>query len=161
MQVEQHCVVSLLYSLREIDGAELEASDPDLPMAYLHGHGNLLPALEAALTGANQGDELQVRLAPAEAYGELKPNQVQRVPIKHLHAPPKRLQVGAIVRVQFEQGARPGRVVKVGKFNVDVDFNHPFAGKHLQFDVRIVEVRAATPQELAHGHAHGAGGHHH
>jgi FKBP-type peptidyl-prolyl cis-trans isomerase SlyD len=83
---------------------------------------------------------------------------VQRVPIKHLIRPGK-LAVGLAVNVNTSAGARRGTVLKVGRFNVDVDLNHPLAGKTLVFDLRIVDVRDATPEEIAHRHAHGPGGH--
>ena len=83
------------------------------------------------------------------------------MPIKNLLNKPKRLLPGGLVQVNTNQGVASARVIKVGKFNVDVDLNHPFAGKDLVFFVEVKEVRAATEEELAHGHAHGVGGHQH
>jgi FKBP-type peptidyl-prolyl cis-trans isomerase SlyD len=85
------------------------------------------------------------------------PGNVKRVPIKHLLKSGK-LAVGRVVAVNTERGQVRGTVRKLGRFNADVDFNHPLAGKLLTFDVNVVEVRDATPDELAHGHAHGPGG---
>jgi FKBP-type peptidyl-prolyl cis-trans isomerase SlyD len=85
---------------------------------------------------------------------------VQRIPIKHLIRP-GRLEVGKAVAVNTNAGQRRATVLKVGRFNVDVDLNHPLAGKTLIFDVRVLDVRDATPEEIAHRHAHGAGGAHH
>lgn len=161
MQIARDTVVELEYSLRETEGEVLESSQATMPLAYLHGHNNLLPALERALVGKAAGDDVTVNLAPEEAYGERREQLTQRVPIKHLSHAPKRLAPGMVVRMQTERGAEPARVLKVGKFNVDLDLNHPFAGKHLQFDLKVVSVRAATAEEIAHGHAHGPGGHHH
>jgi len=160
MKIERDAVVYFHYTLRQVGGDELEASDASEPMTYLHGHNNILSALERALTGKEPGDALEVTLAPHEAYGERRDDAEQRVPIKHLqHKGP--LKKGMTVRLNTEKGPRPVRVVKVGRFNVDVDTNHPLAGLSLSFDISIVDVRAATGEELAHGHVHGPGGHAH
>ncbi len=161
MNIANDHAVTFYYQLSEQDGTPLEGNNGEMPMTYLHGHHNLLPALEEALTGLTTGSSVQVVLSPEQAYGPIKPNSVQRVPIKHLASRPKNLRQGAVVRVQTENGAVSGRVVKAGKFVVDVDLNHPFAGKTLIFDIRIESVREATAEELAHGHAHGVGGHQH
>jgi len=87
-------------------------------------------------------------------------DSIQRVPLKHLRAR-GRLRPGMVAAVETEHGARQVTVVKVGKFNADVDTNHPLAGRTLSFDIEVLEVRAASEEEIAHGHAHGAGGHHH
>lgn len=160
MQIERDTVVYFHYTLSQVGGEQLEASDDTEPMTYLHGHNNILPALEKAMLGKQAGDALQVTLEPHEAYGERRDGAAQRVPIKHLHHQ-GRLRPGMTVRLNTDQGPRPVRVVKVGKFNVDVDTNHPLAGLSLSFAIRIVDVRAATPEELAHGHVHGPGGHAH
>lgn len=161
MQIENDKVVTFFYQLSEQGGDVLESNKRELPMAYLHGHKNLLPALEEALVGLQEGDTKIVSLAPEQAYGQPKPDATQRIPVKHLIKPPKRLLPGLLVKVQTEQGATNGRIVKVGKFMVDIDFNHPFAGKVLIFDIKIESIREATSEEIQHGHAHGKGGHHH
>lgn len=160
MQISRDTVVRFHYTLSEVDGAELERSERTEPMTYLHGHGNLLRALEDAMAGRCAGERFSATLGPAEAYGERLENAVQRVPIKHLLYTGK-LRPGMAVKVNTDHGPKDVRVVKVGRFNVDVDTNHPLAGLSLTFDVEILEVRAATPEELAHGHAHGPGGHAH
>lgn len=161
MQIEKDKVVSFLYHLRDVAGEELEQSEPGLPLAYLHGHNNLLPALEEALSGREPGARFTLTLPPEKAYGPLMPNKNQRIPIKHLVEPPKRLLPGMVVHVQTEQGPVAAKVIKAGKFMVDMDLNHPFAGKTLEFQVEVVSVRDATADEISHGHAHGDGGHHH
>jgi len=160
MQIADGTVASFHYTLRGEDGAELESSRDGDPVAYLHGQGNILPALEERLAGHAPGDTLAVTLAPEQAYGPRRADSVQRVPLKHIQAR-GRLQPGMVVAVQTEHGARQVTVLKVGKFNVDVDTNHPLAGRTLSFDIEVLEVRAASDEEMAHGHAHGAGGHHH
>ncbi|MET1255361.1 FKBP-type peptidyl-prolyl cis-trans isomerase [Aliikangiella maris] len=160
MKIEQDKVVQFNYKLSDSAQNTLEESDDKVPMAYLHGHNNLLKGLEAAMEGHEVGDKFSVILEPAEAYGEIRPDAEQRIPVKHLHGA-KNWKKGMIGVVQTEQGRRQVTVVKVGKFMVTVDFNHPFAGKTLTFDVDVIDVREATNEELAHGHAHGVGGHHH
>lgn len=161
MQIAQDTVVTLFYILSEEAGLQLEDNQHGIPLAYLHGHQNILPGLESALSGMQAGEQKTIVLPPEQAYGPRRENTVHRVPIKHLLSKHKRLPPGTLVKVQTEKGATDGTVVKSGKFVVDVDFNHPFAGKTLRFNVTIDSVRAATTEELAHGHAHGTGGHHH
>ena len=160
MQIEQDKVVYFHYTLSKVDGEQLEASEKTEPMTYLHGHGNILKALEYAMGGKRAGDDLQVTLAPGEAYGPRREDAEQRVPIKHLQYTGP-LRPGMTVKINTDKGPRAVRVIKVGKFNVDVDTNHPLAGLSLSFDVEIVDVRDATAEELAHGHVHGTGGHQH
>jgi FKBP-type peptidyl-prolyl cis-trans isomerase SlyD len=161
MPVSANQVVSFTYRLSEVGGAQLESSDVGMPMVYLHGHNNLLPALEAALEGLNPGDNKRVELEAAQAFGPRRDNAEQKVPVKHLIGHYKRLLPGMLVKVNTPDGARDARVIKAGKFMVELDTNHPFAGKALIFDVTIESLRDATPDEIAHGHAHGIGGHQH
>lgn len=160
MQIAKDTVARFHYTLSGEDGIGIEDSRAGEPISYLHGHGDILPALEEQLVGKAAGDTLEVRLAPEQAYGRGHTNAVQRVPLKHIVYRGK-LQRGMVVSVQTEQGARQVTVLKVGKFNVDVDTNHPLAGRVLNFAIEVLEVRAASEEEIAHGHAHGEGGHHH
>jgi len=153
-------VVSFHYRMKDTDGSFAESSEGELPVTYLHGRNAIVPGLENELTGRASGDKLAVTVAPQDAYGLHDPNAVQRVPIKHLVGNP-RLAVGEVVGVNTQHGVRHARVVKIGHFNVDLDLNHPLAGKTLEFEIEIVDVRDATEEELAHGHAHGPGGHDH
>ncbi len=161
MKVEQNRVVSINYHLSEEQGELLEKSEEGIPMAYLHGHSNILEGLEAALKGHVAGDEISVTLTPEQAYGPVHEGAQQKVPIKHLAGKYKRLLPGMLVRVNTERGMRDAKVIKAGRFMVDIDTNHPFAGKTLTFVVVIRDVREATPEEISHGHAHGLGGHQH
>jgi FKBP-type peptidyl-prolyl cis-trans isomerase SlyD len=160
MKVQKDTVVQFKYQLRDADATMLEESDDKVPMAYLHGHDGLLSGLEKAMEGREIGEKFSVTLAPTEAYGEIRPNSEQRIPAKHLQGA-KNWKKGMIGVVHTEQGRRQVTVVKTGKFMITVDFNHPFAGKTLTFDVEVVDIREATGEEIAHGHAHGVGGHHH
>ena len=160
-------VVGFHYRLAEVlpDGTHTdwrEMSYGGVPLLYLHGFHNVVVGLEKALTGKTIGDSIEITLKPDEAYGPREPNAVQRVPIKHLQIPGnKKPRPGTVAAVQTNKGGRKVVVLKVGKFNADVDFNHPLAGRTLHYQVKVVSIRDATADELAHGHAHGAGGHHH
>lgn len=159
MKIANDHVVHLHYTLTDEGGRELESSRGGAPMAYLHGHNNIIAGLEEALTGKAAGDRVTVTVPPEKGYGMRRPDMVQRVPVKHLQGA-KTWRPGMAAMVQTEQGARQVQVVKVGRFMVDVDFNHPMAGQTLAFDVEIVSVRAADPEEVAHGHVHEPGHQH-
>lgn len=160
MQIEKNTVVSFHYRLYDSAGTELESSHDGDPSAYLHGAGNIIRGLEQALAGANAGDQVDTTLEAREAYGERNETLKQRVPVKHLMHKGK-LRPGMVVQLQTDQGARSVTVIKVGRHSADIDANHPLAGQALRFAVEIVDVRAATAEEQAHGHAHGPGGHQH
>jgi FKBP-type peptidyl-prolyl cis-trans isomerase SlyD len=159
MEIARNKVVTFHYTLTDDEGSYQESSEERGPVAYLHGRNNIVPGLEAELLGKRAGDELKVTVPPELAYGLRSDEARQRVPIKHLVRPGK-LAVGKIVIVNTTSGHRRATVAKLGRFNVDVDFNHPLAGKTLVFDVKIIDVRDATEEEIAHGHAHGPGGAH-
>ena len=159
MEIAKNKVVTFHYTLTDEEGSFTETSEERGPVAYLHGRNNIVPGLEAELVGKRAGDELKVTVPPELAYGLRVDDALQRVPIKHLVKPGK-LAPGKVVAVNTSSGYRRATVTKVGRFNVDLDFNHPLAGKTLIFDVKIVEVRDATEEEIAHGHAHGPGGAH-
>lgn len=160
MNISEHSVVSFHYTLKNAEGEQLESSREGDAMTYLHGAGNIIKGLEKAMQGKVVGDSFEVTVEPAEAYGERKSANIQRVAAKHFRNP-KALKPGQVIGLQTQQGPVQVTVVKVGRFNVDVDANHPLAGQSLTFAVEITEVRAATDEEKAHGHVHGPGGHHH
>ncbi len=160
MSVAQDQVVSFHYELKNESGDLLESSRNGEPMAYLHGAGNIIPGLEKAMLGKGAGERFSATVAPEEAYGHRNDALVQRLPIKYLRAPGK-LKAGGVALIQTREGMRQVQVIKVGRFHADVDANHPLAGQALTFDVEIVDIRAASAEEIAHGHAHGPGGHHH
>lgn len=159
MQIQENSVVQFHYTLTE-NGTELEGSRASTPLLYLHGHNQMLPKLEEALAGKTTGDKLQVTLAPADAYGERKDDAIQSVQVKHLQGA-KKWKPGMVAWVNTDQGERQVTIVKVGMFKAEVDTNHPLAGKTVTFDIEIISVREATAEEIAHGHAHGEGGHNH
>ena len=160
MNIEKDSVVYFHYTLTGEDGTAYESSAGSHPMTFLHGHNNILPALETEFEGKKEGDQFQVTLPPEKAYGVRNEESTQRIPIKHL-ATKGKVKKGMHVKVNTEKGMRDVTIIKVGRFNVDVDTNHPLAGKTLTFDISIEEVREAEAEELSHGHVHGIGGHHH
>lgn len=157
MLIADKKVASFHYTLSNEEGQQIESSRDRQPMVYLHGARNIISGLEHALSGKAAGERFQVTIAPADAYGERKEDQVQRVPSKHFRDA-KRLKPGQRVSIQTRRGPVQATVVKVGRFNVDVDTNHPLAGQTLTFDVEVTDVRDATAEEISHGHVHGVGG---
>jgi FKBP-type peptidyl-prolyl cis-trans isomerase SlyD len=157
MNIEDKKVVTFHYTLSDEQGEQLESSREGDPMTYLQGAGNIIPGLEKAMLGKAAGDRFEVNVKPAEAYGERNESAIQRIPAKHFKQA-GRLQPGQVVVMQTQQGPRQLTVVKVGRFNVDVDTNHPMAGLSLTFDVEVTDVRDATGEEVSHGHVHGKGG---
>lgn len=160
MKIEKNKVVSFHYKLREEGGEVFENSHDSDPVLYLHGHRGMLPGLEDAMVDKESGDSFSVTVSPDKGYGQRKEGAIQRVPKKHLLTKGK-LTPGMIVQINTEHGGQEAILIKVGLKNVDVDANHPLAGKTLVFDVEVIEVRDATEEEIAHGHAHGVGGHQH
>jgi FKBP-type peptidyl-prolyl cis-trans isomerase SlyD len=160
LTAERDRVVSFHYVLRDADGTELESSRGGEPVAVLIGHHNVMPSLEDALTGHQAGDHFETTLEPALAFGEYRDNWTQRISKKYVPNA-ARVRPGMQVELQTDSGSRTVTVLKVGGKVLDVDLNHPFAGKTVTFAVEMVDVRDASPEELSHGHAHGAGGHHH
>lgn len=153
-------VVSFHYTLKDGKGTQLESSFGDEPMSYLEGSGQIIPGLETALEGVKKGDKKSVAVKAAEAYGEFEQELIVEVPRAQL--PKKDIVVGD--QFHADNGAGHVQVVTVTKVTdttVTVDGNHPLAGQDLNFDVEITDVREATKDEIAHGHAHGPGGHHH
>ena len=159
MKIAKDSVVRFHYSVSEPGQESLESSRDREPLAILIGHGNIIPGLEAALQDREAGESFGVDVAASEAYGERRDGLTQRVPKKHFGA--QKLEPGQQVVLQTNFGPRAVTIQKVGMSVVDVDLNHPMAGKDLHFDVEIVEVREASAEELEHGHVHGDGGHHH
>ncbi|MBS0578985.1 MAG: peptidylprolyl isomerase [Proteobacteria bacterium] len=160
MSIEQDQVVSIHYTLKNDAGEVLDSSAEGEPLTYLHGHGNLITGLERELTGKNPGDKLQVKIPPADGYGEYDKALIQKVPRRALKGIPK-ITVGMRLQAQTQGGVRAVTVSHVSGDMVTLDGNHPLAGQHLNFEVEVAEVRPATAEELSHGHVHGPGGHHH
>jgi FKBP-type peptidyl-prolyl cis-trans isomerase SlyD len=159
MKIAKDSVVRFHYTVSEVGKEPIESSKDREPLAILIGHGNIIPGLETAMMGHEAGDNFGVDVAAADAYGERRDGLTQRVPKKHFGN--QKLAPGEQVILQTNFGPRAVTIEKVGMSVVDVDLNHPMAGKDLHFDIEIIEVREAKPEELEHGHVHGDGGHHH
>ena len=159
MTIKTNSVVTLHYTLKDDGGEVIDRSAPQHPLAYLHGHGNLVPGLERELEGKSAGDKFTVKVLPAEGYGEYNRELVQQVPRRTLKGLAK-ITVGMRLQADTPEGPRALTVTRVAGDMVTLDGNHPLAGKNLNFDIAIEEVRAATSEEIEHGHVHGPGGHH-
>jgi FKBP-type peptidyl-prolyl cis-trans isomerase SlyD len=160
MKIENNTVARFHYSVAEEGQPELENSRAGEPLAILIGHGNIVPGLEAAMLGREAGERFEVTLAPEQAYGERREGMIQRV-AKKLIPKGAVLKPGVQLTLQTNQGPRMVTVHKVGASVVDVDLNHPMAGRTLAFAIEVVDVRAASDEEIAHRHVHGDGGHAH
>ena len=160
MKIAKDKVVALDYTLRNDGGETIDSSSGGEPLAYIHGNGSILPALEAALEGREPGEKFDLRLAAKDGYGERQAELVQVVQRKSL-ATIGKIKVGTQFHAQVPGGARVMTITAVDKDDITIDGNHPLAGVDLNFKVEVVEVRDASPDELAHGHVHGSGGHHH
>lgn len=160
MQIEPNSVVTLHYTLKDNDGNIIDKSD-DGSFLYLHGAMNIIPGLENALTGKTAGEELSVSVPPEEGYGVRDPQRVQEVP-KDMFESAGDIQVGLQFHAQTPDGnAVVVTVAEIKDDSVVIDANHALAGVHLNFDVKVIDVREASEEEIAHGHVHGEHGHHH
>lgn len=158
MHVTAHHIISVHYTLTDDNNELIDSTyESGEPMVYLHGRGQMIRGFEKAVSKAKIGQTLTFNLSPSEGYGLRNVNNVQRIPIKYLKHEGK-LTLGKSIHVNTDNGVKPGSIIKVGKFNVDVDMNHPLAGKNLNFGVEIVDIRKATEQEISHGHVHGPKG---
>lgn len=160
MQVEKNKAVTIEYTLTDPEGQVLDSSKGRQPLTYLHGTGGLIPGLENALEGKNAGDVLVVSVPPDQAYGEKDQSLIQAVP-RNLFSGTDQIEKGMRFQVQSPAGRQIVTVVDVDPQMVTIDANHPLAGMTLNFDVTVLSVRDASPEELAHGHIHGPDGHAH
>ncbi|MGB0289827.1 MAG: peptidylprolyl isomerase [Opitutales bacterium] len=157
MQIADDFVVSIEYTLKNDEGTIIDQSQPGQPMDYLHGHRNIIPGLENALLGKSVGESVEVRIDPAEGYGEFNPALEQVVPRERFQGIDN-LEVGMQFQASTEQGPVAVRVKKVEGEEVTVDGNHPLAGQHLNFFVTVQSVREATEEEKAQSHMQQGGG---
>ena len=160
MNISPNKVVCIHYTLRDEAGTVLDSSSGRAPLAYLHGRGNLVPGLEAALEGKSAGTSFEVAVAPEQGYGIRDERLVQIVP-RTKFGDAAEITPGMQFKANGSGGARVVTVMRVERDLVTVDANYPLAGKTLYFQVEITEIRRATREELTHGHVHGPGGHHH
>lgn len=157
MNITNDCVVKIDYTLKDNKGQVLDSSAGREPLAFLQGKGQIIPGLEKQLNGLKKGDRTEVVVEPSEAYGERQDAKITTVPRTDLAQIPD-LKEGIQLEAQTSQGRQILTVVEVKDDTVTLDANHPLAGVTLNFEVEVVDVRQALPEELAHGHVHGAGG---
>lgn len=163
MALDKNHVVTLKYVLHTNDenGEKVfvEETSAENALTFLYGVGMMIPKFEEEIKNLNIGDKASFEIAPAEGYGERDPEAVTQLPLEMFEGqelPP----VGAVLPLADNQGNNfQAMVVEVTQEAVNVDLNHPMAGKSLFFDVEILNARPATEEELAHGHAHGEDGH--
>jgi len=158
MNISKDTAVTLTYEIFDAQGKPLESSKE--PLAYLHGgYGNTFPKVEEALEGRAAGYATVLTLAPVDAFGERDESLVQTIPKTQF---PPGVKVGGQIEGRTEDGQTVAfNVVKIKGPVVHLDGNHPLAGQTLRFKLKVVEVRPASAEEVAHGHVHGAHGHHH
>lgn len=156
MQITKHKVASIHYTLTDNDGKILDTSDGREPLAYIQGIGNLIPGMEDGLEGKSKGDKFDIKVSPEKGYGVKDDKLEQRVPRSAFGD--QEIKVG--IQFQTNQGGVV-TVTKVGLSEITVDANHPLASVELNFVVEVMDIRNATEDEIAHGHVHGVGGHHH
>jgi FKBP-type peptidyl-prolyl cis-trans isomerase SlyD len=160
MQIEPNSVVTLHYTLKDNDGKVIDQSD-DGSFLYMHGAMNIIPGLENALAGKSAGDEISVKVSPEEGYGVKDDARIQEVP-KEMFDSADEIKVGVQFHAQGPDGsAVVVTVVEVKDEAVVIDGNHALAGMDLNFEVKIVDVREASAEEVEHGHVHGPHGHQH
>ena len=159
MRIGKHSVVSIDYTLTGADGEVLDSSKGREPLAYIQGTGSIVIGLEEALEGKEKGVSVQVSVPPAKGYGERQEALSQVVPRAMFDMAD--IEPGMRFHAEGDHGTHVVTVTAVDSESITVDANHPLAGQTLNFDVKVVDVRAATQQELSHGHVHGAHGHDH
>ena len=156
MQITKHKVASIHYTLTDNEGKILDSSSGREPLTYIQGIGNLIPGMEEGLEGKSKGEKLSLKISPEKGYGIKDEALTQRVPRTAFGG--QEVKVG--MQFQTNQGGVV-TVTHVGLSEITVDANHPLAGVELNFAVEIMDIRFATENEIAHGHVHGPGGHHH
>jgi len=157
MKITNDLVVSIHFGVAEVDGNALDSTENGAPLDFIQGAGYLVPGLEAELAGKEVGDKFDVTLEAKDAYGEFQEALVQEVP-RNLFEGVDTIEVGMSFQADTDQGPRTVEVTAVTDEMVSIDANHPLAGMALQFVGEVVAVRAATEEELAHGHIHQDGG---
>lgn len=161
MQITDDRVVSIEYTLTDDSGTILDTSEGREALSYIHGSGGIIPGLENALAGKTLGDELSITVSPDEGYGQ-RIEQLTQVVSRDMFESIDNLEVG----MQFH-GQSPDEhpivitITAIEGDDITIDGNHPLAGLNLNFEIKIVDVRDATEEELEHGHVHGPEGHHH
>jgi len=152
MQAKADTIVSIDYTLKGNDGEVIDTSEGREPLAYLHGHGNIIPGLEKALEGKSEGEEVQVKVEPDEGYGPHRDELVQQVSMEAF-AGIDEVEPGMKFNAESAQGPLVVKVTEIDGDQVTIDANHDLAGEELNFDVTVRDVREASSEELEQGQA--------
>ena len=161
MALPTNKVVTFNYTLKDKDGNLLDSTDNDEPYSFITGSLQVLPGLEEALGSMIIGSKKNIKLAASDAYGEYDEYAIQKIN-RSLFPEEAELEIGITYFGHSPEGKNLQFVItKIENDDVTVNFNHPFAGKDLEFDVELLDVRDATPEEISHGHVHGPNGNHH
>ncbi|MDP3278694.1 MAG: peptidylprolyl isomerase [Deltaproteobacteria bacterium] len=161
MKIAHGTVVAIEFKLTDDDGEEIDSSEESGPLEYLHGFGQIVDGLEAALEGHVLNDKFKVTVPPSEGYGEDSGQEPVRVPRAQLPTEPEP-EVGMDLHAVGPDGEEETFwIIEVEEEHVYLSTDHPLAGLNLHFEVKVVGVRAATEEEMSHGHSHGPDGHHH
>jgi FKBP-type peptidyl-prolyl cis-trans isomerase SlyD len=165
MPIAHNSVVSFHYTVATAEGEHVDKSEEGQPLVYMHGHGQIVPGLEAAMSGREAGEHIDTTVAPADAYGEHEEALDLQVPLDVFPVAVRaQIQPGFRFKAEHPTVADQEVVFTVHGIEGDKAFvsgNHPLAGKTLQFSIDVLDVRTASAEEISHGHAHGPGGHHH
>ena len=157
MNVFTNTVVTITFKLFDSNNQLIEEADE--PIAYLHGgHSGIFPKVEEALNNKAVGDSVSVTLEPDDAFGDYDAQLMRIEPLDQL---PPDVAVGGHLVAEQDGHEVVWRVTSVADGKAVLDGNHELAGQRLRFDCRVLDIRPATPEELTHGHVHGAHGHHH
>lgn len=151
-------VLSINYTLKDSSGQVLDSSSEG-PLSFLEGTGQIIPALEEEVRNMLIGQKKNVKLTAEKAYGEIQANLVMDVPkaeLSHL-----KIELGSFLQLDLNEQVKVVRIAKISNESVTLDGNHPLAGQDLEFEIEMMDSREASAEELAHGHSHGPGGHHH
>jgi FKBP-type peptidyl-prolyl cis-trans isomerase SlyD len=154
MRIDKHLVVSMHYTLSDKTGNILDSSEENDPLCFLAGADQIIPGLEKELMGLSVGDKKQVTVSPEDGYGERDEDMIQVFNREEL-PDTDQLEIGEVLEFENEEGHTvEGSVLEISQENVTVDFNHPLAGETLHFQTEIIDIRKASPEEIAHGHVH-------
>ena len=152
-KIDENKVVRVHYTGTLPDSGDVfDSSEGREPLAFLVGHKQMIPGFERELMGAVAGEKIEFTLSPEDAYGERNPDAVQQVPLDMFGG------IAPEIGMTLMSDLGPFIVSQIDGDVITADFNHALAGKSLTFNVEVLEVRDATPEEIAHGHAHGPGG---
>ena len=161
MALQEKKVIIFNYTLKDENGEMLDSTEKGGPFSFVTGNQQVLPGLEVALSSMIIGSKKNIKLAAADAYGEYDEGAVQKVK-RDLFPEEAELEIGTSYFAHSPEGQHLQFIItEIEDDVITANFNHPLAGKDLEFDVELLDVRDATSEEMQHGHVHGPGGHHH